>query len=443
MRIVSLDVYDVRFPTSETGAGSDAVHVDPDYSLAYVVLHTDAPLSPEGHGFTFTLGRGTEVCVAAIRALAPLVVGRELVEVTSDWAAFTRHLTQESQLRWLGPDKGVMQLAAAAVLNALADLWAKAAGRPLWKLLTDLSPRELVRLVDFQYLTDYLTPAEAEELVARQTPARKARTEELAAAGYPAYTTSAGWYGYSLDEVRRRVRAARGGGWAGIKVKVGGDPAVDVARVAAVRDELGPAGVLMADANQAWDVPTAVARIQEFAPYRLRWMEEPTHPDDVLGYQAIARAVAPVPLAAGEHTANRVMFKQLLQAGALGVCQVDACRVAGIGDVLAVLLMAAKAGVPVCPHAGGVGLPELVQHLAAVDYIAVSGTLADRAVEYVEHLHEHFVDPVHVDHGRYRLPMRPGYSAELKRECLAAYRFPDGPVWEKRILRSGGDSFSP
>lgn len=431
MRITGFEVEDVRFPTSRSGAGSDAMNVDPDYSLAYVVLKTDDPMGAAGHGFTFTIGRGNEVCVAAIRSLAAIVAGRQLAELTHDLAATSRRLTNESQMRWLGPEKGVIHLAAAAILNALYDLWARSEQKPLWKLLADMSPQDMVKLVDFRYLGDFLTPDEAREILERNWSSRGDREREMLRGGYPAYTTSVGWYGYPDDQIRRRVGAAVREGWTHFKLKVGRNVEQDIRRVALVREAIGAARHLMVDANQIWEVPEAIDRIRTLTPYNLYWVEEPTSPDDVRGYAAIAAAVAPVKLAAGEHTQNRIVFKQLLQDRSIGFCQVDACRLAGPGEVLAVQLMAAKAGIPVCPHAGGVGLPEYVQHLAFIDYIAVSASLKDRALEYVEHLHEHFVHPVRVQGGRYQVPTAPGYSAELRRASLEHYRFPDGGAWAR------------
>jgi L-fuconate dehydratase len=428
-RFTALEILDLRFPTSHTRDGSDAMNPDPDYSAAYVILRTDRPDGLVGHGFTFTIGRGNEVVTAAIAALRGLVVGRTLEEFTDAPGAFWRMLTGDSQLRWLGPEKGVVHLATAAVVNALWDLWARAAGRPLWKLLADLGPAGLVRCVDFRYLTDVLTPAEAEARLAEQAPGRAAREARVRAEGYPAYTTSAGWLGYSDDKIRARCRAAVAAGWTHFKLKVGRDLADDVRRCALVRGEIGPERHLMVDANQVWDVPQAIAWMAELKRFRPLWIEEPTSPDDVLGHLAIARAVAPVGVATGEHAMNRVLFKQLLQAGAVAFCQPDACRLAGVNEYLAVLLLAAKFGVPVCPHAGGVGLCELVQHLSIFDYVAVSGSLAGRVIEHVDHLHGHFEDPVRLRRGRYLPPERPGYSAEIRAASRAAHAFPEGAAW--------------
>jgi L-fuconate dehydratase len=427
--ITGLEVIDVRFPTSLTLDGSDAMNPDPDYSAAYVVLRTDAGDGLEGHGLTFTIGRGTEVVVAAVDALRPLVIGRSVEGLAADLGGFWRDLVGDSQLRWIGPEKGVIHLATAAVVNAAWDLVAKRAGKPVWRLLAEMSPAEIVALVDFRYLTDVLTPAEALEVLVDALPGRAARLEELVRDGYPAYTTSVGWLGYDDDKIRRLCREALAEGWTRFKMKVGADVDDDLRRIRIIRDEIGPDRMLAVDANQRWDVGTAIDWMARLAPFDPYWIEEPTSPDDILGHAAIARAVAPIRVATGEHVHNRIMFKQFLVAEAMSVCQIDACRLGGVNEVVAVLLLAARFGVPVCPHAGGVGLCELVQHLAAFDYIAVSGRLDGRMIEYVDHLHEHFVDPVVVRDGRYRLPDAPGYSAEMKPESLAGYRFPDGSRW--------------
>ena len=431
--ITGLDVIDVRFPTSRTLDGSDAMNPDPDYSAAYAVLHTDAGDGLEGHGLTFTIGRGTEVVAAAIAALRPLVVGRAVEDLEADLGGFWRDLVGDSQLRWIGPEKGVIHLATAAVVNAAWDLVAKRAGMPVWKLLSGMSPAEIVALVDFRYMTDALTPDAALELLVRAVPGRHEREAQILRDGYPAYTTSVGWLGYDDDKIRRLCREALAAGWTRFKMKVGADIDDDVRRIRIIRDEIGPERMLAVDANQRWDVATAIEWMAHLAPFDPYWIEEPTSPDDILGHAAIARALAPIRVAAGEHVHNRVMFKQFLAAGGMGVCQIDACRLGGVNEVVAVLLLAASFGVPVCPHAGGVGLCELVQHLAAFDYIAVSGRLDGRMIEYVDHLHEHFVDPVVVERGSYRLPTAPGYSAEILEASRARYRFPDGPEW-----RTGG-----
>jgi L-fuconate dehydratase len=427
MIIRDLDIIDLRFPTSRTSAGTDAMHPDPDYSAAYVVLKTDAGI--DGHGFTFTIGRGNEICVEGIRAFAPLVVGRALTDITTDFAAFWRSLACDSQLRWLGPEKGVIHLALAAIVNAVWDLYAKVERKPLWKLLVDMTPAQLVSTIDFRYITDALTPDEAIEILARQQKSKPERETILHARGCPAYTTSAGWMGYSDDHVRRLCREAVAEGWMHFKVKVGATAEEDARRLALVREEIGPDRKLMIDANQRWDVNEAIARVRALERFNLWWIEEPTSPDDILGHATIAKAVRPIGVATGEHCANRTLFKQFLQAQAIDVCQIDSCRLGGVNENLAVILMAAKFGVPICPHAGGVGLCELVQHLSMFDYVAVAGRMDDRVTEFVDHLHEHFVDPVVVRNGRYVAPETPGFSSEIRVASREAYRFPGGEAW--------------
>ena len=429
MRIRSLDVVDLRFPTSRTQAGSDAVHVDPDYSAAYVMLSTDTGIT--AHGLTFTIGRGTEVVVAAIEAYADHIVGRRLADITSDFAAFWRELASDSQLRWLGPEKGVIHLALAAIVNATWDLWARSEGKPVWKLLADMTPAEVVSCIDFRYITDALDRDEAMEILARQAPTKADREAELLRVGYPAYTTSVGWMGYTDERIGALCRAAITDGWTHFKVKVGGAPDDDRRRVGVVRRTIGPSHTLMIDANQKWDVDEAIARVTELSEFHPWWIEEPTSPDDVLGHAAIAKAVRPfgIGVATGEHCANRIVFKQLLQAKAIDFCQIDACRIGGVNENLAVMLMAAKFGVPVCPHAGGVGLCEYVQHLSMFDFIGISGTMDGRVIEYVDHLHEHFEEPVAIRRGRYLAPTQPGYSIAIRELSRMAHRFPEGRVW--------------
>jgi L-fuconate dehydratase len=419
---------DIRFPTSRTMAGSDAVNVDPDYSAAYVVLETDAP-ALKGHGLAFTTGRGTEVCVSAIEALAPLLVGRSLESCISDMAGIWRSLTSDSQLRWLGPDKGVMHLATAALVNAVWDLYARSERKPLWKLLVDMTPTQLVSCIDFRYISDAITPDEAVTLLHGKADGKNDRETKLLAQGYPAYTTSVGWMGYSDELLAELCRRAAGEGWTHFKMKVGGRLEDDMRRACLIRDEIGQDCKLMMDANQAWDVDEAIIAMKHLAEFDPWWIEEPTSPDDILGHARIREAVAPIGVATGEHAANRVMFKQLMQAGAIDFCQVDCCRLGGFNEVLAVVLMAAKFGVPVCPHAGGVGLCEYVQHVSIFDYIAVSASLQNRVLEYVDHLHEHFVDPVVVEGGRYAAPSAPGTSIEMKPSSLDHHEFPSGSVW--------------
>jgi len=401
----------------------------PDYSAAYVILRTDAADGLEGHGLAFTLGRGTEVVVAAINALAPLVVGRTLEAIAADMSGFWRSVTGEQQLRWLGPEKGAIHLGAAALINAVWDLYAKVEGKPLWKLLADMTPQEIVACIDFRYIEDALTPDQAIRILTEKAGGRASREAEIRRNGYPAYTTSAGWLGYTDDKVKRLARDALAAGFKHLKMKVGGDPESDLRRARLLRDAIGSGSALMLDANQVWGVDEAIVKIAALAEVDPFWIEEPTSPDDILGHQRIRSEVAPIRVATGEHVQNRVMFKQLLQAGAVDFCQVDACRLGGLNEVLAVLLLAAKFGVPVCPHAGGVGLCEYVQHISMFDYIAVSGSLENRVIEYVEHLHEHFVHPVVIRGGRYVAPNAPGLSIEMKRESIAEYSFPTGPVW--------------
>jgi L-fuconate dehydratase len=428
-RIVSVDARDIRFPTSRTLDGSDAMHTAPDYSAAYVVLRTDAGNHLEGHGLTFTLGRGTEICVAAINALAPIVIGRTLESIVSDMHGFWRAITGEQQLRWIGPEKGAIHLAAAALVNAVWDLYAKVERKPLWKLLVDMSPEQLVSCIDFRYISDAITPVEALAILERMAPTRGEREAEMLRSGFPAYTTSVGWLGYSDEKLRMLCRQAVAAGWSHVKMKVGQNIEDDVRRARIVREEIGPDRRLMMDANQVWDVGEAIANLEHLVEFNPYWIEEPTSPDDVLGHATIARAISPIKVATGEHCQNRVIFKQLFQANAIGFCQLDACRLGGLNEVLAVLLMAAKFGVPVCPHAGGVGLCEYVQHVSLFDYIAISGSLQDRVLEYVEHLHEHFVDPVRIRDGRYVAPQAPGYSITMRPESLHEFEYPVGPAW--------------
>ncbi|MCL2553253.1 MAG: L-fuconate dehydratase [Actinomycetia bacterium] len=429
--ITEVDVYDIRFPTSEQLDGSDAMNPDPDYSAAYVVLRTDAPGGLAGYGLCFTIGRGNDVVAAAIRTLRPYVVGRAVDSVTGDLGAFYRLLTHDSQLRWLGPEKGVMHMAAGAVVNAAWDLAARQAGRPVWELLAGMTPEQIADLVDFRYLSDALTRDEALEILRRAEPGRAERAALLRREGYPAYTTEPGWLGYSDEKLTRLAKEAVDAGFRQIKLKVGADLDDDLRRMRLAREAVGPDIRIAVDANQRWDVQEAVDWMNALAPYDVYWIEEPTSPDDVLAHAAV-RAAQPVRVATGEHVANRVVFKQLLQAGAVDFVQIDAARVGGVNENIAILLLAAKFGVPVCPHAGGVGLCEMVQHLSMFDFVAVSGTREDRIIEYVPHLHEHFTDPVVMENGAYRAPDAPGFSVRMVPESLADYRYPDGPVWTAR-----------
>ncbi|WP_188191507.1 L-fuconate dehydratase [Nonomuraea sp. SYSU D8015] len=422
-KIVGMETHDVRFPTSRELDGSDAMNPDPDYSAAYVVLKTDDGF--EGHGFAFTIGRGNDVQTTAIHALESYVVGKDV----EDLGALYKSMVNDSPLRWLGPEKGVMHMAISAVVNALWDLKAKRAGKPVWRLLSEMSPEEIVDLIDFRYLSDALTREDALEILRNAAPGKEERIARLLETGYPAYTTSPGWLGYDDEKLRRLCKEALDQGFGQIKLKVGADLDDDRRRFRVAREVCGPDYPIAIDANQRWDVGSGIEWInalREFNPY---WVEEPTSPDDVLGHAAIARGIDPIPVATGEHVQNRIVFKQLLQANAISYLQIDAARVGGVNENLAILLLAAKFGIPVCPHAGGVGLCELVQHLSMFDYVAVTGTMEGRVIEYVDHLHEHFVDPVVVRDGRYVAPTAPGFSAEMHPESISAHTFPHGAVW--------------
>ncbi|MET7337704.1 enolase C-terminal domain-like protein [Nonomuraea sp. NPDC005650] len=423
--VTAIEAVDVRFPTSQELDGSDAMNPEPDYSAAYVTIRTSA--GREGYGLAFTVGRGNDVQVAAVRALAPLVTGLPLAEILADPGGFSRLLTGDSQLRWLGPHKGAIHMAAAAIINAAWDLHARIEGKPVWRLLAEMTPRQLVDLVDFRYLRDALTPEEALEILERAEPGRAERMDDLLARGYPAYTTTPGWLGYSDEKLVRLSKQAVADGFTLIKLKVGADLDDDVRRLRLARQAVGPGIRIAVDANQAWGVGEAVEWLRPLAEFDPYWIEEPTSPDDVLGHAAIRKAVSPIKVATGEHVANQVMFKQLLQADAVDVVQIDASRVAGVSENVAILLLAAKYGVPVCPHAGGVGLCEMVQHLAMFDYVAVSGSTEDRAIEYVDHLHEHFVDPVSIRSGRYLAPASPGLGARLHPGSVETYRHVEAP----------------
>jgi L-fuconate dehydratase len=432
IRITGVRVLDLRFPTSREQIGSDAVNKDPDYSAAYCVLETDSPLS--GHGLTFTLGRGTELVVAALEFLARKLPGRLLSELAADMNGLYLELTGDTQFRWLGPEKGVIHLACAALLNAVWDLYAKVEGKPVWKLLADMEPEQVLSAIDFRYIADALSPEEALAILRAGKQGQAERLARLHQCGYPAYTTSVGWFGFSEEKIRRLCREGLAEGWTHFKLKVGGEPAHDLRRGHIVREEIGWTNRLMVDANQKWGVAEAIERTRLLAELDPWWMEEPTNPDDVLGHARIRREVRPVRIATGEHCQNAVMFKQLLQAEAIDVCQIDSCRVASVNENLAILLMAAKFGVPVCPHAGGVGLCEYVQHLSVFDYLGISCTLENRVIEYVGHLHEHFIDPVRIRRGHYLLPEQPGYSAEVWPASLELYSYPHGAVWKEEVL---------
>ena len=421
--ITEFDTWDLRFPTSQHLDGSDAMNPDPDYSAAYVILRTNSP-ALSGHGMTFTIGRGNELCVQAIISLATLLVDQPLEALMKRPVDLYRRLTADSQLRWVGPEKGVIHLAAAAVINAVWDLWARSRGLPLWRLVCGMTPEEIVACVDFRHLTDALTPGEALELLRARVPGREERVERLLDAGYPSYTTSAGWLGYSDEALREKCLDLKARGWSHFKIKVGRDLEDDHRRCRVLRAEMGSGARMMIDANQVWDVPEAIRWIGELARYEPWFVEEPTHPDDILGHAAIARAIAPLRVATGEMCANRIMFKQFMQAGALQVCQLDSCRLGGVNEVLAVLLLAERFGIPVCPHAGGVGLCEYVQHLSMIDFVCVSGSLDGRVAEYSDHLHDHLHDPVVMKGGCYMPPESPGYGVRFTDAALEGFAFP-------------------
>lgn len=428
-KITKLTVSDVRFPTSLEQHGSDAMHKDPDYSVAYVVLDTDTHL--KGFGLTFTVGRGTEIVVCAVKALSTLVIGKTLEEIVSDFRGFYRLLSNDGQMRWIGPEKGVIQLATAAILNAIWDMWAHAEGKPLWKLLVDMDPRQLIRCIDFTYITDALTEQEALDILEKANKGKQQREDQMLKEGYPAYTTSCAWLGYSDEQLTQLCSAALAEGWTRFKVKVGADLQDDIRRCRLIRNMIGPENTLMIDANQRWDVTEAISWVSKLAEFCPLWIEEPTSPDDILGHAAISKALAPlgIGVATGEQCHNRVMFKQFLQASALQFVQIDSCRVGSVNENLAIILMAAKFKVPVCPHAGGVGLCELVQHLILFDYISVSASLDNRMCEYVDHLHEHFKSPTVIRNARYIPPKDPGFSCEMLESSVQKHQFPHGEVW--------------
>jgi len=428
--ITALETCDVRFPTSRELDGSDAMNPDPDYSASYVILRTNDASGLSGHGFVFTIGRGNEVQTAACAALSHLVVGRNVNEVVSNLGSFARTLTNDSQLRWLGPEKGVMHMAIGAVVNAAWDMAARRAGKPVWQFIGDMTPEQIVELIDFRYISDALTPAEALTILRAAQAGKADRMATLRSKGYPAYTTSPGWLGYSDEKLARLAGQAVADGFRTIKLKIGLNLEDDIRRCEIARRVVGPSIAVAVDANQRWDVGVAITWLKELARFDLAWVEEPTSPDDVLGHATIRRAIAPIPISTGEHTQNRVVFKQLFQAHAVDLIQIDAARVGGVNENLAILLMAAKFGIRVFPHAGGVGLCELVQHLAMADFIAVGASMEDRAIEFVDHLHEHFVDPVRIRGGRYLAPSRPGFSSEMRPESLVRFGFPDGPEWK-------------
>ena len=420
--IQSLRAIDLRFPTSQHLDGSDAMNPDPDYSAAYVILETDQP-GLTGHGLTFTIGRGNDICCAAIVAMEHLVVGLDLDWIAADMGRFWRHITSDSQLRWIGPDKGAIHLATGAVVNAVWDLWAKSVGKPVWQLVGEMSPEELVRCIDFRYITDCITPDEALALLTERAAGKADRLASLQREGYPCYTTSAGWLGYGDEKLRRLCQEAVDAGFNHLKLKVGRDKADDIRRLRIAREVLGPDRHLMIDANQVWEVDEAVDWLKDLAFAKPWFIEEPTSPDDIEGHRVIRESVAPMQVATGEMCQNRIMFKQFIMRGAIDVVQIDACRLGGVNEVLAVMLMAAKYNLSVCPHAGGVGLCEYVQHLSMIDYLSIAGTREGRVIEYVDHLHEHFKDPCVIQRAAYMLPTAPGFSIEMLPATLVEYAF--------------------
>ena len=435
LSITALHARDIRFPTSEQLDGSDAVNVDPDYSAAYLTVETDQ--GPRGYGLIFTIGRGNELCCQAVESLRHLVVGRDFNEIRSDIDAFYGELRSDSQLRWLGPEKGVIHMAVGGILNAVWDLWARLEKKPVWRLLCDMPPEQFVNCIDFRYIEDVLTREEALSMVSRLEPSKRDRIDHLERHGYPAYTTSAGWLGYSDEKLAELCRQALEQGFRHIKLKVGRDLAQDIRRCRLFREVAGNDVKLMVDANQIWEVGQAIDWINRLAPYDPWFVEEPTSPDDIFGHRKIRRHTHGVRIATGEHCQNRIMFKQLIANDAVDVVQIDACRLASLNEILAVCLIAAKYDKPVCPHAGGVGLCEYVQHLSMIDYVRISADLSDRVVEYVDHLHEHFETPCVVKNGAYMPPAAPGYSVRMHEETLRKYAFPHGEVWRRRLSERG------
>lgn len=430
--IVDTIIKDIRFPTSRSLDGSDAMNPDPDYSAAYIILKTNNE-NYEGHGLTFTIGRGNEICATALKSLSRMVIGKDLETIRKNMGEFWSYITGDSQLRWLGPEKGVIHLATGAIVNAIWDLLAKVEQKPLWKLLADMDAAELVKCIDFRYITDVVTPKEAYEMLKNMESTKEERANHLKEHGYPAYTTSIGWLGYSDEKIRSLCRSAIEQGWTSFKMKVGANLENDYNRAKIIREEIGYQANFMMDANQKWEVDEAIHNMKTLSEFKPLWIEEPTSPDDILGHATIARNIHPVKVATGEHCQNRIIFKQLMQAGAISFCQIDSCRVGGVNENLAIMLMAKKFGIPVCPHAGGVGLCEYVQHLSMLDYISISGSLENRMIEYVDHLHEHFLDPVVIENGAYKLPSKPGFSIQMKPQSLIDYNYPEGKVWKQSI----------
>lgn len=431
MRITDIDVKDIRFPTAQRSYGSDVMHSDPNYSSAYVIISTNTGY--KGYGMTFTLGRGTEIVVCAIKSLIPLIINVNVQDIFQNFSTYWRELTSESQLRWMGPEKGVIHLATAALVNALWDLWARIENKPVWKLLIDMKPEELVSTIDFRYLTDIITAEEAIQILYQNQDGKEKREEIMKIEGYPAYTTQVGWIGYSAEKVVQLCKKYVELGFTGFKIKVGGNLSEDKVRCRMVRDIIGPNNYLMIDSNQAWNVTDAINWVTELSEFKLHWIEEPTSPDDILGHVTISRALNPIGIkvASGEMCSNRVLFKQFLQSGAIQICQIDSCRLGSINEILSVYLMAKKLNVPVCPHAGGVGLCEMVQHLQMFDYISLGSDIQPgQFIEYVDEEHEHFTTKILVRNGKYIAPMDPGYGVRFKQDVFSKFEFPHGTVWK-------------
>jgi L-fuconate dehydratase len=435
IKIISFDVKDIRFPTSLEAHGSDAMHTDPDYSCAYVTVKLKTGL--EGHGMTFTCGRGTEIVVEACKSMGDFLVGQVVSDIYKDFAGFWRSLTSESQIRWLGPEKGVTHLATAAIINALWDLWGKLLKKPVWQLLADLEPEQLVSVIDFRYLSNVITKEEALEMLRKGKEGKEDRMNQLLALGYPAYTTQAGWLGYSDETIIEQANKFMDLGFTAFKVKVGKNLFQDTKRLELIRNTIGWDRILMVDANQVWEVQEAIDWMKQLSHFKILWIEEPTSPDDVLGHAEIAKALKPlgIAVATGEMCCNRVLFKQFLQANALEYCQIDSARIGGVNEILSVYLMCKKLGVKVCPHAGGIGLCEMVQHLQMWDYVALSGTSEGRYIEYVDQQHEHFVNPTIVENACYMPPRTPGYNTTLKPDAVSKYEFPNGSEWEDMFAK--------
>ena len=421
-KIVKLSTYDLRFPTSDHLDGSDAMNPDPDYSAAYVIIETDQS-SLKGHSFAFTLGRGNDLCCNAIKALQHLVIGLDINWIRDNQSAFSRRMTSDSQLRWIGPEKGIIHMASGAIINAVWDILSKLDNKPLWQLVSDMDSDEISNAIDFRHITDFLNQDEAVEILKSHHKTKLDRVSILENEGYPCYVTSAGWLGYSDKKLERLCLEAKNNGFEYVKLKVGKDLKNDMRRLEIARTTLGPDIKIMIDANQVWEVDQAIKWMKSLAEFDPYFIEEPTSPDDIIGHKKIKDAIFPIKVATGEAVQNRVIFKQLISENAIDIVQVDACRMGGLNEVLAVQLMASKQGLPVWPHAGGVGLCEYSQHLAMIDYICISGRKDEQVIEYVDHLHEHFLNPCQIKNAAYMLPKESGFSVEMKPSTLTSNLF--------------------